>query len=126
MKPGRKTAADNIVSLAATRSRPVLTPIGLPLTKPERTFFDFIVRNSNHLVLSDTPNVMLLACAVVRAMKARNKNDGTFEKELRAALAVARSLRLTPQSTMQGVSAFRKRGEPGLSYYDRMNLEEEH
>jgi hypothetical protein len=69
---------------------------------------------------------MLLACAVVRAMKARNKDQGTFEKEARTALAISRSLRLTVQSVMHPITAGRRRGQPGLSYYDRMNLEEEH
>jgi hypothetical protein len=122
----RKSAASNIVSLAATTPRPVLTPIGLPLSKPERAFFDFVARTNNHLKVSDSPMVMLLAVSIVRAMKARSKGGETFEKELRAALAVARSLRVTVQATMHPITAGRRRAESGLSYYDRMNLEEEH
>src|SRR5215467_2575054 len=99
-KPGRAGANSNIVSLAATTSRSPLTPVGSTLTKPEREYFDFIVRTNNHLKVSDTPMVMLLAASLVRAMKARRQGDETFEKELRAALAVARSLRLTVQSTL--------------------------
>jgi len=107
----------------ATQSRPALTPIGLPLTKQEREYFDFIARTNNHLKVSDTPMVMLLAASIVRAMKARRQGDDTFEKELRAALACARSLRVTVQSTLEAKTAHRRRNEAPMSYYDKMKIE---
>jgi hypothetical protein len=125
MKPGRKGSTDNVVPLTAIPSRPVLTPIGLPLTKQEREYFDFIARTNSHLKVSDTPMVMLLAASIVRAMKARARRQGdeTFEKELRAALAVARSLRVTVQSTLEAKTAYRRRNEVPPSYYDQMKTE---
>ena len=124
MKSGRKSSADNVVPLTATTARPVLTPIGSMLTKDERLYFDFISRTNSHLKVSDIPMVMLLAASIVRAMKARRQSDETFEKELRAALAVARSLRVTVQSTYEAKTAARRRNEAPLSYYERMALEE--
>ena len=121
----RKSAASNVVSLTATTHRPVLSPIGPPLTKAEREFFDHFVKTSNHLKPVDVPNVMLLACAMVRAMAARNDDDG-FDRETRTVLSLARSLRLTVHSTIQAITAGRHREEPGLSYYDRMAIEEQH
>jgi len=122
-KPGRK-GVSNVVPLPSSTSRIVLTPVGLPLTKQEREYFDFIVQHSNHLVLSDVPNVMLLACATVRALKARNKDDGQFEKELRIVLAASRALRLTPQASMQPVTAARHRRDAAPpSYYAVMDAE---
>jgi hypothetical protein len=124
MQPGRKSSAANVVALTSTSSRLVLSPVGLPLTKDELAYFNFIVRNNTHLKPIDVPNVMLYACAIVRALKLRNKADAGFEKEARTALALARSLRLTPQSTMQGVTAARRRAEAApVSYYEVMRAE---
>jgi len=123
MQRGRKGPTSNIVPSAATTSRPVLTPIGLPLTKQEREYFDFIVRTNNHLKVSDTPMVMLLAASIVRAMKSRRQGDEVFEKEVRAALAIARSLRVTVQATYEAKTAHRRRSEPVMSFYDRMKIE---
>jgi predicted nucleic acid-binding protein len=98
----------------------------LPLSREERTYFDHIARANLHLKQLDAPLLMLFAASVVRAMKKRRESDETFEKEVRAALALARSLRLTPQSTTEAKTAARRRAEAdSISYYDRMNLDEE-
>jgi hypothetical protein len=98
----------------------------LPLTKEEKSYFDHVARNNRHLKPIDAPMVMLYAAAVVRAMKARRQDDEKFEKEARAALALARSLRLTPQSTMEPRTAARRRAEAaGTSYYEIMRQERE-
>jgi hypothetical protein len=80
------------------------------LTKEERTYFDHVVRSNHHLKPIDVPMLMLYAAAIVRTMKARQRGD-EFEKEARAALAIARSLRLTPQSTVEPRRVGRLRAE---------------
>jgi hypothetical protein len=126
MQPGRKSSAANIVPLPATSPRTVLTPVGLPLTKEERLYFDHVARSHHHLKPIDVPVLMLFAASIVRAMKARRQDDETFEKEARAALALARSLRLTPQSTTEPKTAARRRAEAGsTSYYEVMRQERE-
>jgi hypothetical protein len=119
MQPGRKSNAANVVPLPATPSQTVLSPIGPSLSKDERVIFDHVARCHSHLKPIDAPILMLYAAAVVRAMKARRQDDGTFEKEARATLALGRSLRLTPQSTSQPITAGRRRAEASpRSYYD--------
>jgi len=123
MQRGRKGATSNFVSLAATTPRTVLSPVGLPLTKEERVFFDYVARTHHHLKPADVPMMMLLAASVVRAMKSRRQGNETFEKEVRAALAVARSLRVTVQATCEPKTAGRRRDEAPRSYYDIMKEE---
>src|SRR5215510_7996452 len=121
MQPGRKSSAAHVVPLPATTSRTVLTPIGSTLTKEERVFFDFIARRNHHLKPIDVPMLMLYAASIVRTMKARHEDSETFEKEARAVLALARSLRLTPQATTEPKTAARRRAEAGsISYYEVM------
>jgi hypothetical protein len=122
MQPGRKSAAANVVSLAVTTPRTVLTPIGHPLSKDERTIFDFIAKSNHHLKPIDTPLLMLYACAIVRSM-ARGDD---FEKVARTAMVIARSLRLTPQSHTQGMTAARRRAMDGqVSYYEAQRGQEQ-
>ena len=122
MRPGRKSTA-NVLSLTTTTPRTVLIPIGPPLTTDERLFFDHVARCNHHLRPIDVPNLMLYVAAVVRSLKARSRHDETFEKEARTALAIARSLRLTPQSTTEPKTAGRRRDEAPRSYYDIMREE---
>jgi hypothetical protein len=112
--PRKSAASLTVVPLDVTGKRTALSPVGLQLTRDELTYFNFVARNCNHLTQLDVPNLMLYACAVVRAMKSRNRDDGEFEKQTRLALTAARSLRLTPQACMQGVSANRAREQPAL------------
>jgi hypothetical protein len=54
----------------------------------------------------------LFAASIVRAMKARHRQgDDVFEKEARAALAIGRALRVTPQATVEPRTAARRRLE---------------
>jgi|SRR5215510_7663939 len=118
MQRGRKSAA-SVVSLAATTSRPPLIPIGSRLTEDEQLIFDHTAKTNPHLKPSDSPMLALYAASIVRAMKARRRDDETFEKESRCALAIGRSLRVTPQSTVEPRSAARARAEQPSGLYVR-------
>jgi len=120
-----RKSASNIVSLAATAPRPVLTPIGPPLSKDEKLYFDFVVRTNNHLRVCDTPMVMLFAVTMARAMQARREGCETYEKEVRAALAIARSLRLTVQAAQEPKTVGRKREAPLPSFYELMGAQDD-
>jgi hypothetical protein len=125
MKPGRKSSAANVVSLVSTNLRTVLTPIGSPLTKEEHTIFNHIVKEHNHLTQVDVPILQLFAASIVRAMKARREGNETFERESRAALALARSLRLTQQSARDPKTVARSRHGGSRSYYESQRGQEQ-
>jgi hypothetical protein len=116
----------NVVQLDASKSRPKITPIG-SLTRNERRVFDHTVRENGHLKRADIPMLELFAIACCRTAAAKHikgvKGTQAWEREARTALALGRSLRVTPQSTTEPKTAARRRAEQAASYYDRMEEE---
>jgi hypothetical protein len=95
---GRKSAASNVVSIAAIGIRPTIIP-SRPLTKPERDIFNLVVREHRHLRTFDAPLLTGYAIACVKMLTIKDPTD--FEKIARVAMSLATKLRLTPQSVMR-------------------------
>jgi hypothetical protein len=94
---GRRSAASNIVHLAASEPRPKLTPCK-PLSKTEQKVFNLIVEENRHLRPIDTP--LLTGYAVACAGMFTLKDPIAFDKISRVALALARSLEISPKARL--------------------------
>jgi hypothetical protein len=116
---GRKSSnAKNIVALP-TPSRPRLTA-PKTLTAGERAIFNETAAQHPHLKPGDAMILAAFVQASVRSFKLAKRNDTkAWEQAVRAMLALARSLRLTPISGTRAETLGRKRDQ-SLSYYDRM------
>jgi hypothetical protein len=95
------------------------------LRKDERAIFVQVVGacDPRHFSEADLPLLVSLAQATARAHRtARGPDKAVWEKAVRLQMALARSLRITPQARMDPKLA---RLQPGnaVSYYDRMRDE---
>ena len=109
MKPGRKGSFDSIVPIDAksTRSRPTAPS---SLTKAEAATFNELAAVNRHLTQTDAPLLAAFAQAVAKASKLAKAQDvQSWERACRVMLALARSLRLTPQSTTDPQAIGRRR-----------------
>jgi len=95
---GRKSAASNVVSIAAIGIRPTLTPCR-PLSRSEKRVFDLVAKEHQHLRAIDAP--LLTGFVIACAQMFTTKDASDFEKMARVALSFATRLRLSPQSITQ-------------------------
>lgn len=87
----------------------MLTPV-TRLTTTERNIFNAIVTRNGHLRAADALLVTVLARQVGLVLREYREGDASsVEKATRTMLALARSLRLTPQALQDPRVAFRKR-----------------
>jgi len=119
--PRQSAAHLSIVPLAGSPKRPKLIPLG-SLSKPERRVFDHLVRTNGHLRQADIPMLQLLCAAYCRAMSKKPGGDD-WERANRIVLALARSLRLTVQATIEPRTVARQRAlaelDRGRNPWDR-------
>jgi hypothetical protein len=111
----RKVA--NKPSLIAVESKPsssrsAMNPL-LPLTESERVIFNSCVLNAPHLKPIDCGLLTAYARLLARAMSP--KGAKTAEKDLRVAVLIARSLRLTPMSSQHAKPVARSRRDAAPS-----------
>jgi hypothetical protein len=121
MQRGRKSFSANVVALRPV-PRAHLTPPS-NLTSAERAIFTETAAQYPHLKPGDAMILAAFAQASVRSFALSKKNDtAAWERAVRAMLAIARSLRLTPQSHTRAEALGRKRDQATstTSYYDRM------
>ena len=87
--------------------------------------FADLAAHNRHLTATDAPLLAGYVQAVGKMHRLAKKSDvAEWERAARVALALGRSLRLTPQSTTDPQSIGRRRKDaPQVSYYDRMKLE---
>jgi hypothetical protein len=117
-KPGRPNSFErNVVPLRGNARRSPLTPPAM-LTKSERLLFIEIVSTNPHLVDADGPIVAAYSQAMVKTYRLAKKPDfiAEWEKAGRLTLALARSLRLTPQAAIDPQALGRHRrdqADPG-------------
>jgi hypothetical protein len=97
------------VPLIPSVTRPALTPLS-SLTKSEAMLFHHLVTTNGHLRQADIPMLELL-CVAYSVAKQRKGGGDEWERANRVVLALARSLRLTCQSTVEGRKAGRLRVE---------------
>jgi hypothetical protein len=95
---GRKSAA-NLVTFPAVQGRSRLNPPS-SLNKAERLEFAELAVNAPHLKASDVPLLASLAQAIIVSRRAARdpSKAAVWERATRMQMALARSLRLTPQS----------------------------
>jgi hypothetical protein len=117
---GRKSSSSNIVTLSPAATRLRLTAPAT-LTANERAIFIETAAQHPHLKPGDAMVLAAFAQASARSFKLAKKEDtAAWEKSVRAMLALARSLRLTPISGTRAETLGRKRDQQTTSYYDRM------
>src|SRR5258705_12973905 len=105
---GRKSSSAKIVALP-TPPRPRLTA-PKTLTASERAIFNETAAQHSHLKPGDAMGLAAFAQASVRSFKLVKKDDTkAWEQAVRAILALARSLRLTPISSTPAESRGRQR-----------------
>ena len=126
MKRGPKSAASlTVVPLDTARSRSrIPTPKNFTGAQ-ERSLFAETVTHFPHLKTGDTPQLALYVQNVIGALKLSKKSDAASIKscdtKARAALALARSLRLTQISQSHPETLARGRSNHSTSsYYDTM------
>ena len=105
----RKSAADTEVVRLATNPRSPITPPKF-LRADERALFAALAAQNEHLKPTDASILALYSQAVMRTSKlARGDGISDWEKSARATLALARSLRLTAQSSTHPDTLSRQR-----------------
>ena len=102
---GRKSAASNVVSIAANSRKPTIIP-SRSLSKSEKQIFNVIIEGHHHLRSMDAPLLTTYVAACAKMLVTKDIAD--FEKLVRVALACATKLRLTPQAVLQPRSLGRK------------------
>jgi hypothetical protein len=81
------------------------------LSKDERKTFDHAVAENGHLKRADAAMLAVYSIAHNRTVLAKRKSSELWDKEVRTLLAVARTLRLTVQSTQEPRSVARQRAQ---------------
>src|SRR5262245_61710729 len=125
MQRGRKSTDHlSIVGSSITGTRSAIIPLR-KLTSDEKAIFDLVVRENAHLTQGDVPLLMVFARATAATF---DTTDATsFEKLARVSMSAATRLRLTQQSRTHPTTLARARRDgSGLSYYERMAIEEQH
>src|SRR5258705_5187471 len=110
MKRGRRSAASNVISFGLPNSRPKITPLRR-LSPVERRVFDHALRENGHLKRADAAMLEIYSIAHARTIAAKRKGPEAWEKEARTMMALARTLRLTVQSTQEPRTVARRRAE---------------
>lgn len=111
---GRKSSASNIVPLRPTPARTRLSPPAT-LNAAERALFNETAAQHTHLKPGDATILAAFAQASARSFKLAKGNDTkAWETAVRAALALARALRLTPISATRAETLGRKRQDAVL------------
>jgi hypothetical protein len=95
---GRKSAAGNVVSIAAFGVRPMPTP-SHPLRPEEKFIFDLVGKDNQQIRALDAP--LLTAYAIACARLYKIKDASTFERVASVVLQLATRLRLTPQKGLR-------------------------
>jgi hypothetical protein len=109
MKPGRKTRFATIHPIGATDTRVALSPV-VRLAQLERSIYNVTVTRNPHLKPADVVMLTAFAKAAARVLKpGRLDTAADIEKSTRIMALLARSLRLTPQSTTDPKTAARSR-----------------
>src|SRR5262245_42022745 len=109
MHKGRiSSAALNVIPMVVSEPRPKVNPI-TSLSGPERRLFDTTARLNPHLKQADAATLELYVMAYRRAMRARQKDSQNFERATRLLMALGRTLRITPQSTVEPRAAAKLR-----------------
>ena len=122
-KPGRRSAAENVVRLTTTALRPRLTPPS-SLTKAERAIFADVVRENAHLNAADVPLVVIYVQAYSKALALGQQQAAVadWDRATRVMMSAGTKLRLTPQSTQNPQALGRRRLDASPpSYYDTMD-----
>lgn len=125
-QPGRKSAASKLVHLAATstKSRPSAPEC---LTTAERTTFNKLTLANRHLTVTDAP----ILTSYVQAMtishrlgaSERDSDYARWERSTKVMLMLARSLRLTVNSTTHPDKLGRVRNEATVDPVDQFFAE---
>jgi hypothetical protein len=128
LQRGRKSPG-NLTALTFNADRPRLSPPP-SLTTAERALFIEVVaacpprqfvQTDVHLLASFVQATLLARSAVKKAAKDQ-RMLATWEKATRTQTALARALRLTPQSRVDPKVIGRNRAEPPTSAYAAMRL----
>lgn len=121
MQRGRKSSAANVISLATTGASSRLKPPPSLSTAESSLFVELALANV-HLTISDVPILAAYAQAATKVLKlGRQKDVGQWEKVVRLTMALARTLRLTPQSCIEPRTVGRRRKDAtSPSYYEIM------
>ena len=118
MQRGRKSSSSNVIQIHRTSPRSIIT-VPSSLDKSERALFNEIVSTHGHLAAGDAPLIVAFVEARLKAAKlAKGKDVQSWERASRMALAIARSLRITPQAKVHPEAAGRKQPHGQVSYYD--------
>ena len=122
-KPGRRSAADNIVALVPKTRARLAAPSSL--NPAERAQFNDAVNNNPHLKLGDVPFLAAYCQTIVKVQKLARKNDResikAWELCSRVMISMAVKLRLTSHSQTHPETAGRARqNHKPVSYYDTM------
>jgi hypothetical protein len=116
---GRKSSNAKIVALPTPHRARLTAP--KTLTVSERAIFNETAAQHSHLKPGDTMILAAFAQASVRSFKlAKTSDTRAWEQSVRAMLALARSLRLTPISQTRAETLGRKRDQSPPSYYETM------
>jgi hypothetical protein len=109
---GRQSAASLSVVRMAKRARPRLTPPA-PLSKGEQSVFDSLAACNEHLTPTDSCLLASYAQAVVKTLKLGKEKGAVadWERSARVMAMLARSLRLSPQSTCDPKTLARKKAD---------------
>jgi hypothetical protein len=121
MQRGRKSSASTIIPLDVTGARPKLSPPSI-LSTVERTLFTELANGNQHLTAPDAALLAGYVQALNKMQRLAKKSDiAAWEKATRVALALGRSLRLTPQSTVRPETVGRHRADQprGPAPWDR-------
>jgi hypothetical protein len=114
MQRSRKSFASTIVPLDVTGSRPKLSPPSI-LSTVEQTLFTELANGNPHLAAPDAALLAGYVQALNRMHCLAKKTDIiSWEKAARVAMALGRSLRLTPQSTVRPETVGRQRADQPL------------
>jgi hypothetical protein len=117
MKPGRPSAASlTVVPIDASRTRPKLIPLKR-LNIRQRQTFNLVCAENPHLRPTDAPLVTAYSLVVARFLSVSDVGD--MEKLSRTIMALARTLRLTPQSRCDPKTVGRARPVNNKYAWDR-------
>jgi hypothetical protein len=118
---GRKSTL-KLVTPGLTGASSRLNPPAILSSTQRLTFIQLAAANT-HLTPSDSLPLAAYVQAITQATRlGRTKDIANWERSVRVALALGRSLRLTAQSSTDPQSvARRRRDSTPTSYYDRMD-----
>jgi hypothetical protein len=114
-KPGRANQYDKILPIDSTRAGSRLIPPAF-LKSDERSMFMALAAQDRHLTRTDEPLLATYVQAIGKTSRlAQHKDVGPWERAARVLIALARSLRLTPQSTTDPQAIGRRRTRPNCT-----------